>query len=374
MHKTGTTSIQEGLVGYKKDNHKYANLWVSSNHSFSFWTAFQPNEVHPHFQSTISEENTIKKIKLEHLEMIRNNLEDAKKKGMNIIFSGEDISNIAIDGIKEIKNLFNQYTSDIQIIAYIRPSESWMTSALQENIYQGNIQGCFPPEQPLYLIKFKKFIEIFGSDNCTFRLFNKKELYKSDSFSDFCKLIDIRKPFFSGKKNISFSLESIKCIYVLNSIYVPAMGIHFLTHARAQFINFVVNALPGKFFLPDGWSKKYRDLSDTKWMEDITGFELDIKYDEKNNDDISVESYLTNIGKAEVTVLKKFLELNNRNIEIETTKELIFNVFLTFLDPALDIKDFNAERYIKLNPDLKDEDIDPYYHFLIYGIEERREY
>jgi hypothetical protein len=372
MHKTGTTAIQDSLEGFCSPSAMYANLWVSSNHSFSFWTAFSeaphPGLLH-HPTSVNKSPNELKKI---HFDMIEESLKIALKSDKDIIFSGEDIANLTPNAIESMKNLFNKYTDEIEVISYIREPDAWMVSALQENIRHGNYAGYIETsEQPLYQIKFSKFIDIFGVENCLFKEFDLSLFTNSDVVLDFLDVISVKLSKSTKVTNISSSTEAIKCIYILNDIYRPEMGIDFLLKARRQFIEFISDSLPGKFHIDGSYTRQHLVQSDIEWMEKASGINFNIKKISQFND---YKKLLSKLDSKTVATLKLYLKKLNFNNDYVSDLDLVFKVFITFIDKSYSIKDFSPNKYLELNQDLVEAKIDPYYHFLVYGIAEKRLY
>ena len=372
MHKTGTTTIQNSLEGFCSPSAMYANLWITSNHSFSFWTAFS-EAPHPgvlqHPTSIKKSANDLKKI---HFDMIEESLKIALKSDKDIIFSGEDIANLTPNAIESMKNLFNKYTDEIEIISYIREPDAWMISALQENIRRGNYPGYIEtPEQPLYQLKFSKFIDIFGVENCLFKKFDISLFANSDVVSDFLDIINVKFSERSKVTNTSSSTEAIKCIYMLNNIYRPEMGIDFLLEARNQFIEFISNLLTGDFDIDESYTRQYLVQSDVEWMEQISGIKLTVKRASKFND---YKELFSKLDSKTIKTLKLYLKKLNFKSDNVSDLELVFKVFISFIDKRFEIKDFSPNKYLELNQDLVEAKIDPYYHFLVYGIAEKRPY
>ena len=269
MHKTGSTSIQINLNGYDDGQTKYADLGYE-NHSIPFYTVYSGR----HHNYNVWERaglsaDQVENKKHECLARIKKSLgQDSHK---NLIFSGEDILNIPETGLSELKLLLEQYSKDIKLFAYIREPISYMQSNLQELIHAGQNVPAPPPAE---YYRFKSIIKVFGRENITFRLFDKKHLLNGDVVDDFCNLIDIKKNKHS-RLNASLSTEVIKCLYKINNLVDPALDtkafLPLKQSSRNHFLRLLRANFPGKFGVPDNYILPYLDIDDWEWMQKTMG-------------------------------------------------------------------------------------------------------
>lgn len=267
-HKTGSTSIQNSLEGYDDGKTRYANLkWA--NHSIAFYTSFSEDYRNYHiWKNNGLNNNQIDDKRADYLRLIERSLEQDVEK--NIIYSGEDISNISAEGIIRIKNMLIKHSAKIHIIAYVRSPISFKQSWLQQTIKMGN--NVHITEFQGYINRFQKFIDTFGIENISFRYFDEIK----DVVSDFCQLVNVnieRKPRYDNK---SLSTEAIKCIYILNKFIAPHSASENVTQAVSKFHEMLSEILPGRFSFPEDLLYPYVDRNDYQWMQETMGVNFGI--------------------------------------------------------------------------------------------------
>ena len=134
MHKTGSSSIQAYLAKHRKNlgkGMKYANLG-SPNHSGAFIYMFCKRlEDFPHFANRgLSVEEVQFKIERFRANFIRELESDFD----TLIFSGEEIVNLNESELNTLKKQLAQFVDEVEIVAYVRPPVSFMSSAFQQRL------------------------------------------------------------------------------------------------------------------------------------------------------------------------------------------------------------------------------------------------
>jgi hypothetical protein len=217
MHKTGTSSIQTMLYRHLSDKRfHYANL-EGENQSVPIYSLFcdQPEDYYiiralgwgPEEVAAYNDRN-------------RKSLIDGfKSQRADIVelISGEDIGAMSVAELVRLKEFLDQYFTRIQIIAYIRSPASYIRSALQETIRDGNTRLDLACCDPNYM-RFQAFETIFGKENFILRPFMQKHLFENDVVKDFCHVLGIQynnicEPI---RDNESMSLEALKLLYVFH--------------------------------------------------------------------------------------------------------------------------------------------------------------
>ena len=214
LHKTGSTSIQACFSQLDMPDHDYLN-WGNRNHSVFFHQAFKPQELYDstHPNSKLPSEEFER-----HTQHFRRcliqGIEAATKK--NLIISAEGLSALKMeDNLVEFRDLILPYASKITVIAYVRPIESMLASAMQQNIKSGRVVK-FPPKTALPG-RILHLIDTFGQEDVILRKYHKPELLEGNVVRDFANLIGVDvSPENSRYENAASSLETIAVMYLHN--------------------------------------------------------------------------------------------------------------------------------------------------------------
>jgi hypothetical protein len=369
MHKTGSSSIQRAITGYDDGVTKYADLEYE-NHSIPFYTVFSGRQQNYHiWKSAGLSAEAIEHKKLEYLKLIERSLKDDSRR--RIVFSGEDISIIPHLGIVELGRMLRKYSDRILVIGYFRDPASYIESSWQEDIKNGSNRMAL--HGPAYRSRFEKFIRFFGADNIMLRHFKKEKLINGDVVSDFSSAAGLSLVESSTVVNISLSTEAVKCVYILNTLIEPSDGDQRLNEARRVFINTLSELLPGPFCVPVEFVNSAINDSDCEWLENFTGVTLE-KGDRGRERGTLYEGFdlfFQELSNDTIDILLKHLNSAadfNRN-----PKKIVHRLYLECFESRWRRQlSFSAERYLALNPDVKAAGVDPYRHYLTFGIKEGR--
>lgn len=392
MHKTGTTSIQRNLKGYTDKNYMYPNLVNGPNHSAALRTAFrlkgQPNpynlfKTNPNEEALPSEEKAIELITQELISEI----EKAKKRKKNLIFSGEDLSRISQRSFDKFIKFFDKYIDEFIFVIYIREPKSWMKSAFMQRLKTGALDGMLY-QSPSYF-DLEKFINADCNKKIIFREFSRNKLFKGDAVADFFNIFKLKQPNPIIQENISPNLELAKCRYFLTN-NITHSRLPKIKSAFQKFSTFLNELELDEADVDKEAFAPFCSLckQDIAWAEKVTGIDLGSnKYTNPfENNELQID--IRKIFLTDETILKiislnqktrdlliKFIKSNsNKTYSYSSDRELIINVFLRFFHKKKLEKFFNCERYLELNPDLKKAGIDPAKHFCSRGIKVGRKY
>ncbi len=371
MHKTGSTSIQKNFRGYDDGVTKFAELGFQ-NHSIPFFTAFSgSHQNYPEWKFRKLSFEEIENKKAECFQFIENSLKSDTNK--NLIFSGEDISQISLSGVLEIKKLLSKYADRIVVLAYVRDPFSFCVSLLQEDI-RGGI-NTIKLVSSNYEYRFDKFSQVFGKNNVIFRKFDKNNLKHGDIISDFAEVLNINPPVSSTVENEGMSTEAVRLIYLLNTMVSNSDEDAKLYYAKTRCVHHIKSLFPGKFFVPQEIIEGSINQNDIDWlvsnnmMDRVTLLNI-FKFSETKLID-----YLGNISVKTIDVLLDFIQSRGLSSNFVKTKEnVMFRYYTAFLMESLSYRGFSAARYLELNPDVREAGVNPYQHFLEHGCNEGREY
>jgi hypothetical protein len=162
----------------------------------------------------------------------------------------------------------------VRILNYIRPIKTLAASDFQQRVKGGLNEFMLPP--PRYRARSEPWMNVFGRENCDFRLFDRKSLLSGDVIDDFLEYVKINPS--NVKKNVaneSMSLESTALMFAHNVFGAAFFG-RFNKDQLRQWI------LPGlrhfgerKFGFSESLLQTHADghIKDIEWMSQVCGFD-----------------------------------------------------------------------------------------------------
>lgn len=309
MQKTGSTSIQKTFYASREILKKYNCYYpetIFENHGASLFSMFTE---HPETYHTNIIQGITTKEKIEDYNALLFNKwikEFEKCKVENFIISGEDLSLLSFNAVKNFKNFLSQYFDEFQVICYLRDVEEWSSSMVQQLVKEGIStinQDILRTMYPDYIFLIKKYFEVFGRDSLILRVFSKSNFYNNDLIDDFVNVtrLDDRllQYLIRHTANESLGEQAIYILDKLNSKY-PRYKFGNMNHERGQ--------IPIPYI-----EKIYSSIPDKKFI-------LNFNYDEDEIEKINKGIYYVNnlmYGKEKL----KYVSANRYNIgmnEIET--------------------------------------------------------
>jgi hypothetical protein len=290
IHKTGTTSIQNGLGS----NH---NLLASNgylypifkrsgnefyNHSEVFFSMFcaDPTKYH---QNIVNGDNNSAAIETLHKSFHKQFTKQIQNfEGDKLIISGEDISLLWVESLKKLKTYLREITNPdvcIEVILFCRHPVPWSSAQIQEVIKAGESLGKAIKNNSKVLLdyyqnKIKTFSRVFTFDSIHAYRFEDAIKHKygpAGAFLSFIhaedsiiKTLNLKNEF----HNISLSYEAIA---LLNAIYTKAPR-YFEYQANPVLNNFypeLIHQIPGeKFSLEANQNLEIwqRSQDDVNWL------------------------------------------------------------------------------------------------------------
>jgi arsenate reductase-like glutaredoxin family protein len=369
LPKTGSTSIQSAIAGYSKNKIHTASFGVE-NHSIPIYTMFSSQRFKYHVWKNQSlTHNQIDKLRLDFLRVLEFELSCTKNE--TLLISGEDISRLTQQEISNMINYFNQRGIDVQIIAYVRNPINWITSIIQQFFRDGNdlvlSRGLFKDRLNPYFNLIKKGnIHVFSYEDA---IGNHGSIVKH--FAELLSLDLVENP----NDNISFSPIQLALVAELNKVQLNVFSNKHRYRVRSNIIEKILTInIPITKFEKLDYRYFYNYLpkdikSDCEWLND----NFNIKYEIPENKEVFViEDYFKQILEESKDSLNDiFTEIGcNYNQSISLTNNFLEAYFTLGIDKIL--YDFSEERYLLLNPDVKISGINPFEHYLKYGINEGR--
>ena len=186
----------------------------SSNHSTIIYSLFSKRpELHHAHRAEHRTKKQVEEFVRYHKEQLRITLTSICSK--QYIISGEDILFLDKDELSALRSYLLQFSSEILVIAYVRPPLSFMQSAFQQKVKEGDLRFGIAGFYPQYRRRFELFDCVFGQDNVLLIKFDPDSLLAGNVVFDFCHRIGISiKNKNISRVNESISLEAIAILYV----------------------------------------------------------------------------------------------------------------------------------------------------------------
>ena len=192
MHKTGSTSIQGSLQGFRDDRFLYADLGGGGNHSLAIYSLFAANPAGHHLHRTRNAEAV-----RAYIRNARSNLKRSisATEGRALLISGEDIGVLPQPSLSRLREYLRRHFDEIEVMAYVRPPAAFMTSSFQQRIKTGGFKR-FDLDRLYrnYRPAFEKFDAVFGRENVQLWKFDPTVFPDGCVVQDFCARLGIALP------------------------------------------------------------------------------------------------------------------------------------------------------------------------------------
>ncbi len=385
MHKTGSTAIQASLAGYRDGVFEYAPLppaveadrQRAYNHSFLINTAFDRG----HKRMGKLREFGVAVSDFDRFRVQCRDALDACLRAWEteaLILSAEAITGFDLEAVQELGALLRQYTSDIQVYAYVRDPFDYVKSATQEWIKWGYTGDHLHPLS--YRNNFVHIEGVFGAECVAYRLYRRDKLLSGDVIADFASWIGLKKePAHRMEANATLSTDAVRCIYALNSYPMFSSRNGLLHYAWRELLDVFGRLLPGRFEIPARLVAREIDVWDMAWMEARLGQSLQLPpYSEQDMECTGLKDWLGRTTPGMLTTIRR--ELTSRGAEVPENAslvELLFQLYLEcirrFSDRQLDYRKFSADRYLERYPDVRQAGLYPFGHYVLHGHGEGRD-
>ena len=306
MHKTGTSSIQQSLMGFRDSDFVYADIDGRPNHTPALVSVFVESNGEYFLNVDRRNKNLGKRdVKVNTLRQLNRSILEVN--GQTYIISGEGIAVFSKEELINMRNYLRIYFDKISIVAAIRSPASYMESAFQERSKKELSEFIKYREY----MSFQKFDDVFGKDNVNFWKFNPIAYPNGCAVQDFCKRLGVNLPAERiVRVNESLSREAVSLLFTYRK-FGDDLGARSMTGPQRKQLVESVASLGGnnKFhFSPDVIKPILeKNRSDIEWMEERLGESLYEELGEYRPGDVRDESDLLKPDPAIVSNLLSLL-------------------------------------------------------------------
>jgi hypothetical protein len=305
-HKTGTTSIQRRLDGFKNGEFYYARLAGHENHSLPIFSLFAPHpERHALHRAAGRDAHAVQAFN----DQIKADLEKSitKARDRTLLISGEDIGYLPEGAIQRMHDYLKTRVDEVEIVAYVRSPAAYMASHFQERVKNLTIDWFDPARMYRnYRDSFSPFDRIFGRDKVQLWKFDPKAFPDGCVVQDFSRRLGINVPSQRVVRlNESLSREATAALYT----YAKLGQRYGATAMRGGGMK-LGRLLPGsKFrFSPEAVRPVLAaNQADLAWIDDRLGQSLAENLGEPQSNDIRSEEDLLQPDPQIVQRLKELL-------------------------------------------------------------------
>jgi hypothetical protein len=218
-HKTGSTSLQ-GALFEKRDlllTHGFDYFTILANHSKPMRAMFEDK----HFRETIG--MSFEAV-LQQKEVVwtafRSQMDESNA---DFIISGEQLSMLPRWSIEQLHGALTPLFDEVVVIGYVRPPRSLVNSWAQQRLKRGCLladMNSGGPPAPRYRFMFEKWLDLFGPESVTLRLFHRSHFKNGSLLYDFADAIGLPEQLVpvlgEQNRNSSLPMQTGKLISVIN--------------------------------------------------------------------------------------------------------------------------------------------------------------
>lgn len=319
MSKTGTSSIQDTLYANRelleKNDYFYSKKF-SKNHSDILRMLFSdaPEDQHTSIKHGLNKEK-IELINIKNVEIICQEISETSCS--NVIYSGESVSALKIQGLEKLNTFFSNLlpSANIHILISTRNPINFINSLVQQR-KRTSIGSKVENFDCLYESKFKKLLTVFGKEHIVAYKFEDACKHEFGPVGHFLNVIGISNDLIADASiidsNFSISDKAIHIIDFINNT-IPMLDGKRISEGRIHLDYSHFYGLTGKKFQ---LGKDYFDANisieklskSCQWLKDNMGIEYTLKeipdespritYDDVFSEEIkSIYTFLTPVLK-----------------------------------------------------------------------------
>lgn len=224
FHKTGSSSIQQSMINLKCNDWQYITLNpATGNDSGVIQSAFKRKPwTLRHHRTKGYDRRASNELASRYRKAYRQLFNGSTS--ANLLLSAESLCSLAEEELKEVKRFFSNSVDRIVILAYLRPVDSYLVSAFQQNLKATSQLILKYPDLVKALIRIKpdypasvqSLTSVFGCENVRLFAFDPASFPDKDIVVDFCLRLGIPADYSSFvRANDSLSLVAMKVLAIL---------------------------------------------------------------------------------------------------------------------------------------------------------------
>jgi len=309
MNKTGSSSIQ---VTFSKAAIAPVEYMPDSvpNHSFTMMLLFK-DKVEEYHSFRARGQTRSQLLDERRITMDRLTRYFAETPAETVLISGEDISVMNGEETARLAEFVYRQTDDVQVIAYVRPPCSFISSAFQQRVKGGNVTEFRPLNLwPQYEQRFSTLDDAFGRENVVLRPFIRDEMAGGNVVLDLASFlnVDINSEDIV-LANESLSLEATALLYTQRHLGKGMLtGFNRAHKVNNSFIRILAQIRGRKMVfsrsLVEGIVEVHK--KDLAWIEDRLGREI-LDLPDPDAPGISCEADLLDLAAEQQDVLDRML-------------------------------------------------------------------
>lgn len=226
LHKTGTSSIQTTMFNNRTKllahGINYAPLSGDDpNHSVVLLPLFRraPHRYRANRLAGIDTKEKAAKKNAASLAALRRALKS--NKSASIVFSGEGLSGLPVERLKQLRLELEPYAERFRVIVYIRDPYSAANSMIQQRVRRGQTyQEIIAAPPYLRYSRIGPAIQVFGRENVDIRMFDPAHFVGGDLIADFLSAIgaapELAKELHVARTNVALSHEAAYLLHAIN--------------------------------------------------------------------------------------------------------------------------------------------------------------
>jgi hypothetical protein len=304
MYKTGSSSIQHSLAGFKNGQFLYAALGRESNHSLALLSLFSDRPILDHRLHKAARRDHAAVGR--YIEAARSGLDKSidRAGSRTLLISGEAAASLRPNALQGLRDFLARHFDQITIVAYVRPPSQLIASSFQERVKAGTIKDFDTTRlYRHYQRLLAKFDTVFGRDNVHLWKFDPNTFPEGCVVQDFCSRLAI--PLSKTKivrVNESVSRETVGLLYAYHKFGETDERPRMRSPAAMEFGAFIGGK---KFrFSPDLIRALLQaNEEDIQWVEDRLGQSLREELGTHNDGDVRDEADLLEFDAVAVRKL-----------------------------------------------------------------------
>jgi len=306
MHKTGSTSIQNGLKGYDDGTTFYARF-PEANHSAAIRGAFstRPEDYHQWRKLGLARPEIMHRRTKYRKQLIRDLTRPDRDR---LLISGEGIGFLDEQGKQDLLDFLRQHVDTVRVVCYVRPPLEFAASYLQQQIKTG--KRALPDKVKTdYRKRLAFFSEQLSPQQISVKAFGRETLHQGCVVSDFCRTVGIdgtKVP--KSRVNTSLSAPALKLLHAFNRSNPCFEGDPVVHQAHHLLIHWIDEDYRSGPSVEKSRFLALADFSELPYLRDQFGLHFEPAHTQADHGAPSFDAWLKDTNDIDPTPLKQRLQ------------------------------------------------------------------